>query len=39
MLLGKHVGLLPQRMYTFPHTTNEEVELLWFCTAWDQVVQ
>ena len=32
-------GLLPQQIYTFPHTTNEEVELLWFRTAQDQVVQ
>lgn len=31
-------GLLPQQIYTFPHTT-KEVELLWLRTAWDQVVK
>lgn len=33
-------GLLPQQMIrTLPHTTKKEVELLWFRTAQDQVVQ
>jgi len=31
-------GLLPQQIYT-SHTTEKKVELLWFLTAWDQVVQ
>ncbi|KAM6337350.1 TBC1 domain family member 13 isoform 3-T3 [Alca torda] len=36
VLLGK-VACYHKRSILFPHTTNKEVELLWFLTAWDQV--